>query len=503
MPQPKGRILVIDASQEDVQALTDVLGVKGYEVLHASTVDDGIRQAEVQEPDLIFLDLMLEGAKGLDVCRNLRLRNSTWSIPIILIADSTADEAEIVRGLDMGANDCVSRPFRQTELLGRVGVLMRMKRVEDKLRRLYLERTKELEWSNMELQKIRTQLILKSQMSTLGLLVAVAAHEIRSPATSIAGNLEATSDLIREFLKSLSQTVTSLTPDEEFGPEDMLALMLEIAEQNLEASPLDMRGRRLMVKEISARIPPALQDMVDEELLEKLAKFRMGRQLDVILHLLENHGPALLTPLLDLCELLIKFKNMQISIERINAIVRTMKGYSHIDRAELQELDIHAGLEDTLMIMNYIFQGSVDLVKRYAPELPRTMGYPGELNQVWTNLLQNAFDALEGPTRRIELETSTENRRRVDYISVKVTDSGKGISPEIMPHIFDSFFTTKDKGKGSGLGLDICKQIVEKHGGQILVESLPGRTTITVLLPIQQKREVDNNHPARTLDFAS
>lgn len=501
MPQPRGQILVIDEHPEDMETLSTVLNAKGYEVTYASTGDDGIRIAEAQEPDLIFLDLELTTIRALDVCRNLRLRNTTWSIPIILITETGVSEADVVRGLDMGANDCVSRPFRQAELLGRVGVLMRMKRVEDKLRRLYLERTRELEWSNMELQKIRTQLILKSQMSTLGLLVAVAAHEIRSPASSISGNLEQLGDLIRNFLIELSRFQSLVRFEEPEEIERISTLMVQLAELNLRNSPLDVPGRRKQIQLLERYVDENAAFVPNEELLERLAKFRLGDHLPVLLDLLETHGAEVLNPILILCDLIVKFKNMQISIERINAIVKTMKGYSHIDRAELQELDIHSGLEDTLMIMNYIFRGTVEIIKNFSSELPRPLGYPGELNQVWTNLLQNAFDAMEQQPRRITLSTATQVLRGVPFVSVAITDTGKGIPPELLPHIFESFFTTKEKGKGSGLGLDICKQIVEKHGGQIRVESIPGETTFTVLLPVEQRREINKNHPARTIDF--
>jgi signal transduction histidine kinase len=221
----------------------------------------------------------------------------------------------------------------------------------------------------------------------------------------------------------------------------------------------------------------------------------MGAQLEVLGPLLARHGAEVLTPMFQLGELIIKFKNMKISIERINSIVRAMKAYSHIDRAELQEVSIHEGLDDTLTIMNYIFRGNVEVEKRYMAELPSSQGHPGELNQVWTNLLQNAYDAMEGGKGRIVVETGTEVIHDRTYIAVRITDNGKGIPKEILPHIFDSFFTTKEKGKGSGLGLDICKRIIEKHQGSLEVSTAPGATTFTVLLPVERRRDEPGTGP--------
>jgi len=488
MARTKGTILVIDPNVEDYKLLGQIFSSSDYQIIWAGNGNDGIHVAETEDPDLILIDLRLPDIKGIDVCRNLRLRNSTWSIPIILVATEDAEEGEIVRGLELGANDSVCKPLKTTELMGRVGVLMRMKRVEDKIRRLYLERTRELEWSNIELQKARTQLILKNQMSTLGMMVAVVAHEIKSPAASISGNLEMMSTLLREFILGLAQLPLILS---EAGPEathlyhQLLAIITDV---NLLNPPLDMLERRKATKSLLARLRDRQDLDLDEQTVAQLVKFRMEDHLEELASLSMRYGPRALSPIFALGELLVKFRNMNISIARINGIVRAMKAYTHIDRSELQALNVHDGLDDTLTIMNYIFRGNVDVVKHYADELPTIPGYPGELNQVWTNLLQNAYDAMEGQKRQINVETQTAIVESRAYVLVRIIDSGKGISKEFLPHIFDSFFTTKETGKGSGLGLDICKRIVEKHQGFIEVNSIPGCTAFSIHLPVEHKQ---------------
>jgi signal transduction histidine kinase len=168
------------------------------------------------------------------------------------------------------------------------------------------------------------------------------------------------------------------------------------------------------------------------------------------------------------------------STGRISTLVEAIKSYSYMDQAPLQEIDVHDGLESTLIILRHLLN-AIEVVRHYDPDLPRISAYGSELNQVWTNLLDNAIDALGG-TGRITIRTAREGER----VLVEIADNGPGIPPEIQPRIFEPFFTTKGVGEGTGLGLDICYRIVVgQHGGEIAVSSQPGETRFTVRLPIQ------------------
>src|SRR5690606_14053438 len=128
---------------------------------------------------------------------------------------------------------------------------------------------------------------------------------------------------------------------------------------------------------------------------------------------------------------------------RISEIVKALKSYSYLDQAPVQNVDIHQGLESTLTILQHKLKGGIEVVRDYAPDLPRIVAYGSELNQVWTNLIDNAVDAMNGKGR-IVLRT----RREGDGVLVEVEDSGPGIPPEVLPRIFEPFFTTKPPGKG-------------------------------------------------------
>jgi len=167
--------------------------------------------------------------------------------------------------------------------------------------------------------------------------------------------------------------------------------------------------------------------------------------------------------------------------DRISQIVQAVKSYTYLDQAPLLEVDIHEGLENTLVIMQHKLEKGVTIKREYAPDLPRVEAYASELNQVWTNIIDNAVDALKGKGE-IKIKTHEEDQR----VIVEITDNGPGIPEDIQLRIFEPFFTTKAPGQGTGLGLHISHDIIaNRHHGQLLVESKPGETKFKVILPKQ------------------
>lgn len=165
--------------------------------------------------------------------------------------------------------------------------------------------------------------------------------------------------------------------------------------------------------------------------------------------------------------------------ERISKIVQAMKSYTYHDQAPLLEVDVHEGLENTLTIMQYKLKRGVTVKREYSPDLPRIEAYASELNQVWTNIIDNAVDAMNG-SGELTLRTYAEN----DKVIVEISDNGPGIPAEICERIFEPFFTTKPPGQGTGLGLHISHNIIaSRHCGQLSVESKPGKTTFKATLP--------------------
>ncbi|SAL65318.1 signal transduction histidine kinase [Caballeronia arvi] len=176
-------------------------------------------------------------------------------------------------------------------------------------------------------------------------------------------------------------------------------------------------------------------------------------------------------------------QDIRVGSVRISEIVRAMKSYSRMDQAPQQEVDIHEGIEDTLIIMQHRLRQGVNVQRDYDRGLPHLTVYGSELNQVWTNLIDNAIDATSG-TGDIIVRTY----REMDEAVVEIIDNGTGIADDVMPHLFEPFFTTKPPGQGMGLGLDISYQtVVNRHRGALLVSSRPGKTTFQVRLPLAAK----------------
>jgi signal transduction histidine kinase len=168
------------------------------------------------------------------------------------------------------------------------------------------------------------------------------------------------------------------------------------------------------------------------------------------------------------------------SVTRISNLVGAAKQYSQLDRAPYQIVDVHELLDSTLVMLAGKLGPGITVVKDYAPGLPRIPAYPGELNQVWTNLIDNAADAMAG-TGTLTVRTSADR----DQLLVDFGDTGPGIPREVQPRIFEPFFTTKPVGQGTGLGLDISWRIVvNRHHGDLRVESAPGSTHFLVRLPL-------------------
>jgi signal transduction histidine kinase len=176
--------------------------------------------------------------------------------------------------------------------------------------------------------------------------------------------------------------------------------------------------------------------------------------------------------------------------ERISELVQAMKSYSYLDQGTRQEVDVHQGLEDTLRLFAHKLKQGIQVQRHYDKQIPKLLAYGSELNQVWTNLIDNAIDAMNGKGL---LEITTQHKGR--SIRIDITDSGNGIPPEIQSRIFEPFFTTKPVGKGSGLGLEAVRRIVEnRHQGTILFESQPGKTSFSICLPLVMSLN-NSSHP--------
>jgi signal transduction histidine kinase len=177
--------------------------------------------------------------------------------------------------------------------------------------------------------------------------------------------------------------------------------------------------------------------------------------------------------------------------DRISEIVGAVKSYAYLDQAPVQRIDVRKGLDDTLVILRHKLKAGIEVTRDYDPDLPEIEAWGSELNQVWTNLIDNAADAMDGKGAiSIRAECPDE-----DEVRVTICDTGPGIPPDVASKIFEPFFTTKPPGIGSGLGLHISHQVVVRHGGRIDLESAPGRTCFVVTLPVTMPKSAAGAPP--------
>ncbi|MEM7793617.1 MAG: response regulator, partial [Cyanobacteria bacterium P01_C01_bin.118] len=450
------RILLVDDKPTNLKVLSDTLRGHDWTMLVATDGISAIEQAQYAQPSLILLDIMMPGIDGFETCQRLKANDKTQAIPIIFMTALTDAEYK-VRGLEMGAVDYITKPFQQKEVVARVKLHLRLtfltQALEQKNQQLTQEitektaaesqlqqltqdlehrveqRTAELSKSLEQLQRAQVQLVQSEKMSALGNLVAGVAHELNNPISFLQGNLEPLKDYIDDLFDLI--TLYQKTFPEPGDPIDNKIADIEL-------------------------------DFLQQDLAKIVLSWATG-------------------------------------IERINNISNSLRTFSRADQEHKVLFDVHDGLNSTLLILKHRLKANenrpeIQVQKQYQ-SIPEIECFAGQLNQVFMNLLANAIDTLDDISTPLSFDTlktrpnvitvSTSLAPEKDSILIQIEDNGAGIDQTIQTRIFDHLFTTKEVGRGTGLGLTIVRQIVVgKHGGSVNVTSTPGQgACFTLMLP--------------------
>lgn len=349
--------------------------------------------------------------------------------------------------------------------------VMERKQAEARLRAANARLQETLE----ELQKTQTHLVESEKMAALGQLVAGIAHEINSPLGAIRSSIENMTQDLQDILAQLPDFLLRLSEERR---RDFFALLTSSRQRNLSLSPKEERRQR-------RALTNALHEYgVDNarKVADTLIDMGVSDDVEPFLPLLQapNH-PLILDMAYRVSGLQESTHTIMMAANRASKVVFALRTYARYDHSgELLDANIVESLETILTLYHNQIKHGVEVVRDY-DDVPPIRCYPDELSQVWTNLIHNALQAMEYAG-----VLNLDIRQQEDAVSVAITDSGKGVRPEIRDKIFTPFFTTKPAGEGSGLGLDIVKRIVEKHQGSISFTSQPGCTTFTVRLPIRR-----------------
>lgn len=430
----KATILIVDDNQNNLKVLCDAIADSGWEILVANDGESAIEQAQYAHPDLILLDVMMPGIDGFDTCQHLKSNSLTCEIPIIFMT-ALSDTIDKVKGLSIGGVDYVTKPFHTEEVLARINVHLQLRSLNKQLEEQKLDLEKRVAARTNEL----SQALHELQQSQLQLVQSEKMSTLGQLVASVAHEINNPVGFITGNLSHLADYTYKIINH------------LQIYRRNYSEPAIEITQNE---KEICL-----------DELIQEIP--------DVI-------------------------SSMEVGIDRISNISTSLRNFSRSDTSSKVEFDIHQGIESTLMILKPRLKSNkkhpqIEIIKQYG-DLPLVNCYPGQLNQVFMNIVSNAIDALEESVEFLEKQQKNQASLTINIItkqenkedvSISIKDNGLGMNAETEARIFDQFFTTKSIGKGTGLGLSISRQIIEKHGGTISCTSNLGQgTEFTIKIPV-------------------
>jgi len=464
-----GKILVVDDNPSNLQRLVDILKDRNYQVQPALNGTLALSAVQEMVPDLILLDTIMPRMDGYEVCQQLKADELTRDIPVIFISNIN-DTSNKIKALEVGGVDYITTPFQVAEILARVETHLAMRRLQKSLE----EKNEDLAKTLQELKVTQNKLMESEKMAALGKLIAGIVHEVNTPLAVIRSSVDNIAEFVSKQLEQLPDFFRGLSSQEQ---QDFFVLFQKAVKQNKNFSSQEKRQfKRKLVEQLES------ENITNADLVaDTLVDIGIYKDIETFLPFLKKtKSQNILNEVYQFANLQKSAKTILTAIDKATKVVLALKSYVSCGKSDSKvRVNIIEGIENVLTLYQHQLKQGVKVIKNYDILSPIDC-YPYELNQVWINLVHNALWAMNNQgTLRIDV------KQHAQTVQISITDSGTGIPQEMQQQIFEPFFTTKLRPQGNGLGLDIVKRIVEKHQGQILVDSVPSKTTFTIVIPIR------------------
>ncbi len=550
----RGNILVVDDTPTNVRILTNILMHHGYETCSAMSGERALEVVKNFVPDLILLDVMMPEMDGYTLCQQLKERAETHDVPVMFLSaiDTPNDK---IKAFQVGGVDYITKPFNLDEVLARVGQQIDRRNLQKRLEQQNFRLHAEIQNSKQLEERYRSifenaidgmfQSTPEGQFITANASLAkmygyVSVEDLCTSISNISQQLYVHPDRRTEFMGTvmrngevsdfeaqiyckngtilwISETVRSVKDTQnnlmfyegtvrDITDRKRNSEILRVRSSELEATLTQLRysQAKLLQQEKMSSLGQLVAGMAHE--INNPVSFISGNLVyaeQYFEDLVRAFHEAGLVPGDDiefvLKDLPILLKSIRTGADRIRLIVQALKNFSRLDEAEEKEVDIHEGIESTLLLLSHRLDTTANRPKvkviKDLGSLPKVHCYPGLLNQALMNLMGNAIEALDASTTngkqpKLELRTKLVDQNQ---IMIWISDNGLGMPTEVQNRIFDPFFTTKGVGEGTGMGLAISYQIiVEKHGGQLECISVLGKgTEFVIILPVSLEKSVE------------
>lgn len=440
-------IAVAEDSPLQAEILKRILITKGYRVNASNNGTDLISIIEKEKPHLVITDILMPNMNGFEVCRRIKGDPSLKEIPVILVTSLT-DPMDVLHGLECGADDFIMKPFRQDYLCSQIDNLIDGKKAL----------SRENPDGNLELRYEDKCILVKTgRRQILNILVSTYTDAIEK-----RRQLQASQEEISRFNEHLEQKIIERTRD-------------------LES---EISGRKIIQEELEKKNEEIRT--VTRQLWQATKLATMGELAASIAHELNN---PLATVSLRVESMMMKksqdtpdFHSLEViaqEVERMGNLVANLLQFSRRSHSQISTIDLLEEVNGTVELIHYhLKKRNIRVILDFPANLPKVHADRQQIRQLFLNLFTNAGDAMQNGGI-LTVRAMAENKIRIE-----VEDSGTGIAPENISRIMEPFFTTKEEGKGTGLGLPICRRIMNEHNGEMFIESKPGKgAKITLLFP--------------------